>query len=313
MRAHYEEQPCKSALNPVKGMPFAWSLNPYSGCSHRCAFCYVRGFERRADRPSDARYGTVVRVKTNFVTQLRTELARKSWKREAVAIGAATDPYQPAEAKYRLTRGTIEALSEFLTPFHIITRGPLIVRDLDVLTRAARRVDVHVNVSISSLEKKEWRELEPGAPDPKQRLKAVRALSDAGIDVGIGIAPVIPGVTDSTEVLSAVVRAARAAGATRIWSRGLYLAPGTREHFLAALASAWPEEGARYAKLYARGAYLSKDEDERLRNSVRQLAKAHGVRDRRVIRLEPEAAAQEEAPGGQLGLGLSTAPAACRA
>ena len=313
MRAIHVEQPCKSALNPVKGMPFDWSLNPYTGCAHRCAFCYVRGFERRADRPSDARYGTVVRVKTNFVTQLRSELARKSWKREPVAIGAATDPYQPAEAKYRLTRGTIEALSEFLTPFHIITRGPLIVRDLDVLTRAARRVEVRVNVSISSLDPKEWRELEPGAPDPKQRLKAVRALSDAGIDVGIGIAPVIPGVSDSTEILAGVVRAARAAGATRVWSRGLYLAPGTREHFLEALGRAWPEERARYARLYAGGAYLPKQTDEELRDRVRGIAREHGVRDRRAIRLEPDPAAQEEAPGGQLGLGFPTAPAACRA
>src|SRR5215510_13458723 len=108
MRAAYEEQPCKSALNPVKGMPFAWSLNPYTGCAHRCAFCYVRAFERRADRPSDARYGTDVRVKVNLVEVLRGELARRSWKREPVAIGAATDPYQPAESRYRLTRGAIE-------------------------------------------------------------------------------------------------------------------------------------------------------------------------------------------------------------
>ena len=168
-------------------------------------------------------------------------------------------------------------------------------------------------MSISTLDRYEWRELEPGAPDPKQRLKAVRALSDAGIDVGIGIAPVIPGVSDSREILEAVVRAARRAGATRVWSRGLYLAPGTREHFLEALSKAWPEEGARYAQLYARGAYLAKEEDERLRDKVRGLAREVGVKDRRSIRLEPDAAAQEEAPGGQLGLGLSTAPAACRA
>jgi DNA repair photolyase len=311
MRATYREEPCKSALNPVKGMPFAWSLNPYTGCSHRCAFCYVRGFEKRADRPSDARYGTTVRVKTNFVTQLRSELARKSWKREPVAIGAATDPYQPTEAKYRLTRGTIETLAEFLTPFHIITRGPLIVRDLDVLVRAARRVKLSINMSISTLDPKEWRELEPGAPDPRQRLRAVKTLSEAGIDVGIGIAPVIPGVTDTPAVLAQVVRAARAAGATRVWSRGLYLAPGTREHFLDALAKGWPEERARYAKLYARGSYLPKEEDERLRDAVRALAREHGIADRRAVRLVPEEAAREEAPGGQLGLGLATARAAC--
>ena len=310
MRASYREEPCKSALNPVKGMPFAWSLNPYSGCSHRCAFCYVRGFERRADRPSDQRYGTIVRVKTNFVTQLRSELAKKTWKREPVAIGAATDPYQPAEAKYRLTRGTIETLAEFLTPFHIITRGPLVVRDLDVLTRAARRVELSVNVSISTLDPYEWRALEPGAPDPRMRLKAVRALSDAGINVGVAIAPVIPGVTDTPAVLDEVVRAAREAGATRLWSRALYLAPGTREHFLDALAEAYPDERARYDRLYARRSYLPKEEDERYRHEVKALARKHGVSDRRAIKLVPEDAAREEAPGGQLGLGLTGA--ACR-
>lgn len=307
MRPLYREEPCRSALNPVKGMPFDWSLNPYTGCAHRCAFCYVRAFERRADRPSDERYGTAVRIKTNFVPVLRAELARKGWKRGAVAIGAATDPYQPAEAKYRLTRGAIEALSEFLTPFHIITRGPMIVRDLDVLTRAAQRVPVRVNMSISSLDPRQWRELEPGAPDPKARLRAVRTLTDAGIDVGIGIAPILPGVTDAPATIEAVVRAARAAGATRVWSRSLYLGAGTKEHFLGALARAWPSERARYDRLYARSAYLSKDEDDRLRGIVSELSRRHGVADRRAVRLVPIASAREEAPGGQLGLGLLTA------
>jgi DNA repair photolyase len=307
MRPLYLEEPCRSALNPVKGMPFAWSLNPYTGCAHRCAFCYVRAFERRADRPSDARYGTAVRIKINFVSVLRQELARRSWKKEPVAIGAATDPYQPAEAKYRLTRGTIEALSEFLTPFHVIPRGPMIVRDLDVLTRAARRVPVRVNMSISSLDRREWREREPGAPDPKARLRAVKTLTDAGLDVGVAIAPILPGVTDAPETLEAVVRAAREAGATRVWSRGLYLAPGTKEHFLEALTRAWPEERARYDRLYARNAYLKKEEDERLRGMVTALARRAGVADRRKAPLVPLAEAREEAPGGQLGLGFATA------
>src|SRR5258705_10070451 len=139
----------------------------------------------------------------------------------------------------------------------------MIVRDLDVLTRAARRVPVRVNMSISSLDRREWRELEPGAPDPRARLRAVRTLTDAGIDVAIAIAPILPGVTDSPEALEDVVRAARAAGATRIWSRGLYLGAGTKEHYLEALERAWPEERARYDRLYARGAYLARDEDDR--------------------------------------------------
>src|SRR5215212_2512660 len=144
MRIEYREQPCKSALNPVKGMGFKWSLNPYMGCVHRCTFCYVRHFERRSDRPSDDRYGASIRVKTNVAEVLRRELARKSWKGEMVAIGAATDPYQPAEGHYRLTRACLEVLAEARNPFSIITRGPMIVRDVDVLAEASRHTAVSV-------------------------------------------------------------------------------------------------------------------------------------------------------------------------
>src|SRR4249919_3938272 len=144
MRAEYREEPCRSALNRVRGMPFAWSLNPYMGCVHRCTFCYVRAFEARADRPWDDRYGTSIRVKVNVAEVLRRELARRSWQGEPVAIGAATDPYQPAEGRYRLTRACIAALTEASNPFSLITRGPLIVRDLDVLAAGAKRADVSV-------------------------------------------------------------------------------------------------------------------------------------------------------------------------
>src|SRR5437763_5634842 len=144
----YAEQPCKVALNRVKGMPFNWSLNPYMGCEHRCTFCYVRAFEKRADRPSDDRYGRAIRVKVNVAEVLRAELARPRWTRESVAIGAATDPYQPAEGRYRLTRKCLEALAEAANPFSIITRGPLIVRDLDVLVEAASQASVSVTFSV---------------------------------------------------------------------------------------------------------------------------------------------------------------------
>src|SRR5438128_6083126 len=151
IRPVYREEPCRSALNPVKGMPFKWSLNPYMGCAHRCTFCYVRGFERRADRPSGAAYGRSVRVKVNVADVLRRELARKSWKREVVAIGAATDPYQPAEGRYRLTRACLEVLGDASNPLQIITRGPMIVRDIDVLARAASRASVAVTFSVPTL------------------------------------------------------------------------------------------------------------------------------------------------------------------
>src|SRR5512146_2911350 len=152
MRTEYREEPCRSALNRVRGMPFAWSLNPYMGCAHRCTFCYVRAFERRADRPSDERYGRSIRVKTNVAEVLRRELARPSWEGDGVAVGTATDPYQPAEGRFELTRACLEVLSEAANPFSIITRGPMIVRDLDVLTRAARRAEVSVTFSVPTVD-----------------------------------------------------------------------------------------------------------------------------------------------------------------
>src|SRR6266851_4591487 len=164
MSVEYREEPCRSALNRVQGMGFGWSLNPYMGCVHRCTFCYVRAFEQRADRPSDERYGRSIRVKTNVAEVLRRELARPSWKGEVVAIGAATDPYQPAEGRYRLTRACLEALRDAANPFSLITRSPMVVRDLDVLVEAARRAEVGVVFSVPTLDEEVWRRTEPGTP-----------------------------------------------------------------------------------------------------------------------------------------------------
>ena len=287
MRVQYREEECRSALNRVKGMPFGWSLNPYTGCAHRCTFCYVRAFERRADRPSDDRYGRSIRVKVNVAEVLARELARRSWARETVAIGAATDPYQPAEGRYRLTRACIEVLGRAASPFGLITRGPLIVRDVDVLQEAARRADVSVTFSVPTLDHEVWRKTEPGTAPPRQRLHALKTLVEAGIKAGVGMAPILPGLSDRPEQLAEVVRAARAAGATGVWANLLYLAPGTKEHFLEALARDWPEQLPRYEELYAHGAYLPRAEAEPVRLQVRGLARTHGVRDRRRVPLAP--------------------------
>jgi len=289
MRVEYREEPCRSALNRVQGMPFQWTLNPYMGCAHRCTFCYVRAFEARADRPADDRYGTSIRVKTNVAAVLRRELARPSWEREEVAIGAATDPYQPAEGRYRLTRACIEALGEAANPFAIITRGPLILRDLDVLAAAARRAAVGITFSIPTLDPEIWRRTEPGTPPPHQRLRALQELVKAGLKVGVGMAPILPGLSDRPELLAEVVRAARAAGATGVWANLLYLKPGTKEHFLAALERDWPELLPEYERLYAKRAYLPAEQANPVRERVRELARRHGVRDRRAVRLEPPA------------------------
>jgi DNA repair photolyase len=287
MRAEYREEPCKSALNPVKGMAFKWSLNPYMGCVHRCTFCYVRHFERRSDRPSDDRYGTSIRVKTNVAEVLRKELARSTWLREHVAIGAATDPYQPAEGRYKLTRACLEALRDASNPFSIITRGPMIVRDLDVLVEASRRADVSVTFSVPTIDEDVWRKTEPSTARPRQRLRALKELVDAGIDARVGMAPILPGISDRPEQLRAVVRAAREAGATGIWANVLFLRAGTREHFLHHLAEDWPEQVPYYEELYASRAYLGAATTKPMREEVSRLAREAEVRDRRRIRLAP--------------------------
>jgi DNA repair photolyase len=302
MRPQYREEPCRNALNRVRGMPFKWSLNPYMGCAHRCTFCYVRAFERRADRPSGEAYGRSIRVKTNVAEVLARELARRSWRGESLAIGAATDPYQPAEGRYRLTRGCLEALAEAANPFGIITRGPMIVRDLDILVEAARRADVSVTFSVPTLDPDIWRLTEPGTPPPRQRLRALRTLVDAGIRAGVGVAPILPGLSDRPELLDDVVKAARDAGAVSLWANVPYLRPGTREHFLDQLARDWPELLPRYERLYAGRAYLDKATTAPTHRIVRDLGLRHAIADRRPV--HPEAARDRD------GLTFERGPAA---
>jgi DNA repair photolyase len=294
VRAEYRLEPCKSALNPVRRMSFKWSLNPYMGCVHQCTFCYVRHFEHRADRPSDERYGASIRVKTNVAEVLRRELARPSWQRENVAIGAATDPYQPGEGRFRLTRACLVALAEASTPFSIITRGPLIVRDIDVLQDASAIVPVSVTFSIPTLDDRVWRTTEPGTAPPRSRLEAIRRLSDAGIDVGVGMAPILPGISDDPEQLREVVRAAREAGARGIWANLLFLRPGTREHFLEHMAEDWPDEVERYEELYAGRAYLPAAIAKPVKDEVRAAVAEAPLRARRRVRVPASAAREPE-------------------
>jgi DNA repair photolyase len=311
MRPEYREEPCKSALNRVRGMGFRWSLNPYTGCAHKCTFCYVRAFERRADRPSDERYGTSIRVKVNVAEVLERELTRRSWKGELVAVGAATDPYQPAEGHYRLTRACLTVMARAANAFSIVTRGPLIVRDLDVLQEAASCAEVSVNFSVPTLDERIWRYTEPHTAPPMQRLRALRTLVDGGIRAGVGLAPILPGLSDRPELLADVVRAAREHGATHVWANVLYLRPGTREHFLENLAREWPELLPKYEHLYAGRAYLPDAQVRPLRQRVQELARQFDIADRRRLRLAPPTGREllgEAGPGPaeQLSLLLST-------
>lgn len=287
VRPEYREEPCKTALTRVAGgMPFRWSLNPYMGCQHRCTFCYVRAFEQRAERASGAGYGLSIRVKTNVVEVLRREVSRPRWRREAVGIGSATDPYQPAEGRYRLTRGCIEVLAAARTPFSIVTRGPLVVRDIDVLRDASQRAEVSVSVSVPTLDEAVWLRTEPGTAPPRQRLRAVRMLVDAGIRAGVAMAPVLPGISDGIAQVREVVDAAREAGATHLWGQALYLRPGTREYFMERLAEDWPRAVPAYEGMY-RTVFPPAAYSRPLGERVRGLVRDAGIRDRRSLRLEP--------------------------
>lgn len=287
-RVEYVEQASRTALSRVSGMPFNWSLNPYTGCVHRCTFCYVRDFEHRAGRPSDDRYGRRIRVKVGIVEQLRRELARRT-HREAVAIGSATDPYQPAEGRYRLTRGCIRELGAARTPLSIITRGPLVVRDIDVLQDAARYADVGVNISIPTVDRELWRRTEPGTAPPHQRFRAMRELVHAGIHTGVALAPLLPGLSDTEESIRAVLEQAREAGACTAWLNMLYMRDGVRAHFLEQLGHDFPDEVGRYVELYGNAAYLPRSHKDEARSRMNRIAsELGGIEDRRPSPILPE-------------------------
>ena len=231
MPTRYVETQAKSVLNAVRGMGFGWSANPYRGCVHGCHYCFARRYHAYLDLGVGEDFTGVILVKVNAVAVLRAELARPGWRRELVAVGTATDPYQPIEGRYRLTRGLLEALAEARTPASVVTKGPMVIRDVDVLAAVRDRGGVSVCVSLTTLDRDLWRRLEPGTAPPHQRLRAVATLAAAGIPVGVLLAPIVPGLTTDRANLEAVVRGAAEHGANFVGSGVLHLEPGVREHF----------------------------------------------------------------------------------
>jgi DNA repair photolyase len=249
------EVAAKSALNRVRGMGFTWSLNPYTGCAHQCVFCYARGTHAYRELDGVREWGSVLTAKVNLAAVLRADLSRSTYRGDEIAIGTATDPYQPLEGRYRLMRGILAALRDARAPFHITTRSPLIVRDLDLLAQCAGRAEVGVAVSIATLDDRVAREIEPTVAPPRQRLRAVRALADARIRVGVAVAPVLPEITDDAAAMAAVVHAAADAGASHVWHSALNLGAVTRDAYFAFLDETRPELVERYARLFRRGRY----------------------------------------------------------
>jgi DNA repair photolyase len=302
-RATYIESPCKSALNAVKGMPFRWSLNPYRGCVHACHYCYARASHPYLGFNPDDDFETKIMVKSNMPAVLRRELARPGWGGESVAIGTATDAYQPAEGQYRLTRGILEVMHAYRNPLSIITKSTLIARDIDVLADLARTAKVRVSFTITTVDPELWRMVEPGTPPPSSRLRVLARLADAGVPCGVNLAPVLPGLTDSDEAIEAVARAAREHGATIFWASPLRLAPLVKEHYFAFVARAFPDQPdllRRYQRAYP-GADAPRRYRDDLEARVKLITDRYGFVPR-----------ERTDPAPESGFGVASRPAAAQ-
>jgi DNA repair photolyase len=276
--ARYQEVHVRSALTRTRGMPFRWALNPYRGCTHACEYCYARKYQRHLEMGAGDDFSSVILVKQNLPEVLRRELARTSWTREMVAIGTATDPYQPIEGHYRITRRCLEALVAASTPFSIITKGPMVVRDADVLAAAARTTGAQVCISVPSVNDDAWRALEPGTAPPAQRLRAARHLLDAGIDAGILMMPLVPGLTTSRGAIEATIGAIAEAGVPLIGANVAHLEAGVRDHFFGFLGRAHPELLDGYGRLYGDSGYAPLGYTSAVKGRVHDAAVRAGLR-----------------------------------
>jgi DNA repair photolyase len=284
-------------------MPFNWTLNPYRGCTHGCHYCFARRYQTQFELGPGDEFSSVILVKTNLVDVLRRELDHPSWKREQVAVGTATDPYQPIEGHYRLTRRSLEALAAARTPVGLVTKGPMVVRDADVLADLTRRVGGTVYVSVPTIDERAWSSLEPGTAHPLQRLRAVRTLNDAGVHVGVLMAPIVPGFMSRPDQLESTVKAIADHGARFVGANVMYLKGGTKDHFLGFIRSQFPHMLEGFEKMYV-GAYAPRDYAAAISAMMRALQKRYdvGARGKRVqIPAEPSGEAPEPATDSEPG------------
>jgi len=275
----YEVQ-AKSVVNRVpeaSRMPFRWTINPYRGCQHSCIYCYARNSHTYLELDAGKDFDTKVVVKVNAPELVQKKLASPGWQGEHIAMGTNVDCYQRAEGRYRLMPGIIGALRDAANPFSILTKGTLILRDIELLAEAAQVTDVGLNVSVGSVDKELWRSVEPGTPAPGRRLEACAALNERGLGCGVLMGPVIPFLSDSPAQLEAAVRQIAATGATQVTPIVLHLRPGTRDWFFGWLRASHPGLVGRYLDLYGHGAYAPKAYQARISGQVREFADKHGV------------------------------------
>ncbi|MFZ3293153.1 Rv2578c family radical SAM protein, partial [Mycobacterium sp.] len=276
----FHEVLCKSALNripPAAALPFQYTVNGYRGCSHACRYCFARPTHEYLDLDCGNDFDTQVIVKTNVVDVLRRELNRRSWRRETVALGTNTDPYQRAEGRYALMPGIIGALAGSGTPMSILTKGTLLHRDLPLIAEAAEQVPVSVAVSLAIGDPALHKQVEPGTPSPQARLGLIAAIRESGLDCHVMVAPVLPYLTDSVEHLDGLLRQIAAAGANSVTVFGLHLRGSTRGWFMSWLTRAHPQLVGQYRELYRRGAYLPPSYRDVLRARAAPLIAKYGL------------------------------------
>ncbi|MFI6859581.1 Rv2578c family radical SAM protein [Streptomyces sp. NPDC050421] len=276
----FHEIRARSIVNRVPGasrMPFEWTVNPYRGCTHACVYCFARKTHSYLDLDTGLGFDSQIVVKINAPELVRRELASPRWHGAHIAMGTNVDCYQRAEGRYRLMPGILTALRDQANPFSILTKGTLILRDLEVLRQAAEVTEVGVSVSVGFTDPELWRTVEPGTPSPERRLDVLRTLSEHGIDCGVLMAPVIPYLGDRPDQLRATVRAIAAAGATSVTPLVLHLRPGAREWFMEWLGRHHPHLVRRYERLYADGAYAPTWYQRRITRLVHELATEYGI------------------------------------
>lgn len=276
--AEVQEIHCKTLLNriDVPDFPFRWTLNPYRGCRHACRYCYARPTHEFWGMDSGRDFEQRVFAKVNAPEVLRQELRRPKWQRESIAIGTASDPYEPAESQYKLTRRILQVLKEFENPASITTKGVLVRRDVDVLLELAQVADVRVTFSLGSVDEDVWKLTEPGAPGPSARLEALQYLVESGVPAGVMMAPLLPGISDSSENINAVASAAAAHKAQYLGANILFLKPGSKEWFMPMLREAYPRLIPAYATLY-RKTYVPKDYTKKVLDVVDEARRTWGL------------------------------------
>jgi len=271
MGVNFHEVRARSALNRVPGgrYGFGWTINPYRGCSHACVFCFARRTHTYLGLGAGRDFEREIVVKVNAPEVLRAELARPSWGRELVALGTNTDPYQWVESRYRLMPEILEALEAAETPVSVLTKSPLAMRDVAIFERMSKRLPVSVNLSVPTLDETAWRATEPHTPSPSARLDAVAELRRRGIDSGVLIAPLMPGINDDPAQVQPIVDRAREAGASFLGGVALHLRDEVRDVFFAWLEQKRPDLLSHYEELYKGRFYLPASDRQKLARRVR--------------------------------------------